>query len=351
MNGVSNRTPKTEVVHFVVVCCSSGGELFVPGTPRFSNPHISFQVTACIPEVAATMGRHEHGEDTSTADKSIRKLGAVAIINLLGFVIELVGGLVFGSVALLGDALHMLFDALAYAVALGATVIARWSNPSGRWSYGLHRIEPFAAFLNGILLVPMVLYLVYESYQRYLSPVEINATMTILLATGGLLINLASVYVLQSGEMSLNERGAYYHLLGDAGASVAVIVSMLALKFTGITIVDPVTAVLIAGLIVWSAWKLLWESGTIFFQQSPVAPEQIRTGVEALNGVEQVEDLHVWSLSSQIFIASIYVTDSTTTIEERDALVERIHNLLESEFDITHSTVEVVNRHHEHTLS
>lgn len=115
------------------------------------------------------MASHDHGPVPSSGDQSIRKLGLVAMINLVGFTIELAGGLVFGSVALLGDAFHMLFDALAYVIALGATVIARRSNPSGRWSYGLHRIEPFAAFLNGVLLIPMVLYLVYESYQRYLS--------------------------------------------------------------------------------------------------------------------------------------------------------------------------------------
>ena len=142
-------------------------------------------------------------------------------------------------------------------------------TPGGRWSYGLHHIEPFAAFLNGVLLVPMVGYLVYESYQRYLSPVEIDTGMTIILATGGLLINLASVHILRGGEIGLNERGAFFHLLGDAGASVAVIVSMLVVMFTDFLIIDPLTAVLIAALIVWSAVVLLRESGAIFFQQSP----------------------------------------------------------------------------------
>lgn len=297
------------------------------------------------------MASHEHSNDTQAGDQSIRKLGMVAVINFVGFAVELLGGLAFGSVALVGDALHMLFDALAYIIALGATVIARRSDPSGRWTFGLFRVEPFAAFLNGVLLVPMVLYLVYESYQRYLSPVEIDATMTMVLAAGGLLVNIGSVYVLRGSEMSLNERGAYYHLLGDAGASVAVIVSMLVVRFTGLTIVDPLTAVLIAGLIIWSAVKLLRASGVIFLQQSPVEPEQIREALHALDGVEHIEDLHVWSLSSQISVASVYVTDSTTTLNERDALVARIHELLESEFGVTHSTVEVMNERHEHTLT
>lgn len=297
------------------------------------------------------MATHDHESDRTSKDRSVRKLGLVAAINLAGFVIELAGGLVFGSVALLGDALHMLFDAMAYVIALGATIVARRSNPSGRWSYGLHRIEPFAAFLNGILLVPMVGYLVYESYQRYLAPVEIDTGMTLVLATGGLVVNLASVYVLQGGEMSLNERGAFYHLLGDAGASVAVIVSMLVIRFTGFYLVDPATAIVIAGLIVWSAVILLRESGAIFFQQSPVEPDDLRTAIESLDDVETVEDLHVWSLSSQIAVAAVFLTDTTSTIDERDALVGRIHDLLESEWDITHATVEIVTERHEHNLS
>lgn len=297
------------------------------------------------------MGDHGSRDPAAAGDRSVRTLALVAGINLLGFGVELAGGLLFGSVALLGDALHMLFDALAYVVALGATVVARRSDPSGRWSYGLHRVEPFAAFLNGVLLVPMVGYLLYESYRRYLSPVEVDATATALLAAGGLLVNLSSVYVLQGGEMSLNERGAYYHLLGDAGASIAVIVSMVVVAVTGVTLVDPLAAVLIAGLIVWSAWKLLTESGVIFFQGSPVDVDLVRDTLEALDAVDSVEDLHVWSLSSRILVASVFVTDATTTIDERDALVERIHDLLESEFDVTHSTVEVVSSRHKHALT
>lgn len=293
---------------------------------------------------------HEHG-DSRSGGRSVRKLGIVAAINLVGFVGELLGGLAFGSIALVGDALHMLFDAFAYLVALGATVLAQRATPTDRWTFGLHRVEPFAAFLNGVLLVPMVGYLVYESYRRYLSPVEIDATMTMLLAAGGLLVNVASVYVLQGGEMSLNERGAYYHLLGDAGASVAVIVSMLVVRLTGITLVDPLTAVFVAGLIVWSAVKLLLESGAVFFQRSPVDPDRARAAIAALDGVERIEDLHLWSLSSRIVVASVYVTDSTATLDERDALVERIHETLESEFGVSHVTVEVTAEQHEHALT
>lgn len=296
------------------------------------------------------MGVHESRSRSEPGDRGVRNLALVAGINAVGFVVELAGGLLFGSVALLGDALHMLFDGLAYVVALGATLIARRANPGGRWSYGLHRVEPFAAFLNGVLLIPMVGFLLWESYQRYLAPVEIDPALTIVVAGFGLLVNLASVYVLQGGEMSLNERGAFYHLLGDAGASVAVIVSMLVLMVSDLYVVDPATAVVIAGLIVWSALLLLRESGAIFFQESPVDSDAVRTAIESLEGVEAVEDLHVWALTSQITVASVFLTDRTTSLAERDDLVSRIHDLLASEFDITHATVEVVGGHHEHRL-
>lgn len=279
-------------------------------------------------------GRH-HGETTS-----VRTLAIVAGINLVGFVVELTGGLLFGSVALLGDALHMLFDAFAYVLAFGAAVVVRRTEPTERWTYGLQRVEPFAAFLNGILLVPMVAFLAYESYQRYLSPITVDVGMTILLASGGLLVNLGSIYVLQGGSMSLNERGAYYHLIGDAGASVAVIVSMIVIEFSGATIVDPITAVVIAGLIVWSAVKLLRESLGIFFQESPVSTTEIEDAIATLDGVEAVRDVHVWALSSALQVATVHVTDAADTLEERERIQAAITDLLHEEFGADHVTVE-----------
>ncbi|MFB6219807.1 MAG: cation diffusion facilitator family transporter [Halolamina sp.] len=284
-------------------------------------------------------GGHSH----DGADQSTRKLGAVALINLLGFAIELAGGILFGSVALLGDAFHMLFDALAYVLALAAAYVGHQAEPGEYWSYGLNRVEPFAAFLNGVLLVPMVGYLVWESYQRYLDPVEIDPLMTAALATGGLLVNFGSVYFLQGGEMSLNERGAFYHLLGDTGASIAVIVSMLVIEFTGYTIVDPITAVLIAIIIVWSAIKLLKESGEIFFQRSPVSVEEVEARLSELDGVVSVEEIHVWQLSSTLRVASVHLRDDVQSLDAREELKARIVDVLHEEFDVGHATVDIAS--------
>jgi cobalt-zinc-cadmium efflux system protein len=278
---------------------------------------------------------HSHG-----ASASSRKLALVAGINLVGFVAELAGGLLFGSVALLSDAVHMLFDALAYLMAFVASYIADRYQGSERWSYGLHRLEPMAAFLNGVLLIPMVGYILWESYQRFLAPVEIGAVPTLIIAVGGLAINVGSVFILQGEEMSLNEKGAFYHLLGDAGGSIAVIVSVLAIEVTGIGVIDPLTAVLIAGVILWSAGKVLRGSGAIFFLKTPFDPEGVRADIEAIDGVDRVDDWHAWQICSQITVATVHVETSAATMTDAETVTQRIHEVLH-DHGVDHATIEL----------
>jgi len=282
-------------------------------------------------------GDHAHDHGTST---SSRKLALVAGINLVGFLAELAGGLLFGSVALLSDAVHMLFDALAYVMAFAASYVADRYEGSERWSYGLHRLEPLAAFLNGVLLIPMVAFILWESYQRFLAPVDIGTGPTLVIAVGGLAINVGSVFILQGGEMSLNEKGAFYHLLGDAGGSIAVIVSVGAIEVTGLGVLDPVTAALIAVVILWSAGKVLWGSSAIFFLKTPFEPEGVRVDIEAVEGVERVDDWHAWQICSQITVATAHVETAVETMTEADTLTQRIHQVLH-DHGVDHATVEL----------
>ncbi|MFB6070651.1 MAG: cation diffusion facilitator family transporter [Halanaeroarchaeum sp.] len=291
---------------------------------------------AC-PDVEPGQGHdgHDHGRP-----ESARTLGVVAAINVLGFLAELAGGLLFGSVALLGDAVHMLFDALAYGMAFAAAGVAERYDTSDRWSFGLHRLEPLSAFLNGVLLVPMVAFIVYESYQRFLDPVGIATGPTVALAGAGLLINLLSVYVLQGREMNLNERGAFYHLVGDAGASVAVIVSTLVIEVTGVTVVDPITAVLIASVVLWSAGKLLRGSGEIFLHAAPITRSDVEGRLRTVPGVAAVGDCHTWQVCSEITVATVHVEAAVEDLDGAAALTERIHREL-ADLGIHHATVEL----------
>jgi cobalt-zinc-cadmium efflux system protein len=282
---------------------------------------------------------HSHGHGHGTG-RSSRKLALVAVINVVGFFAELAGGLLFGSVALISDAVHMLFDALAYVMAFAAAYVADNYEVSDRWSYGLHRLEPLSAFLNGVLLIPMVGFILYKAYQRFLDPVAIATWSTLAIAVGGLLVNLLSVYVLEGGEMSLNERGAFYHLLGDAGGSIAVIVSVLVVEYTGIRVIDPIVAALIAVVIVWSAMKLLQGSWAIFLHKAPFDVSEVQAAIEDLEAVEYVEDLHAWQICSELTIATTHVETAVETVSESEDVTHNIHDVL-AENGVDHATVEL----------
>jgi cobalt-zinc-cadmium efflux system protein len=282
---------------------------------------------------------HTHGHSHGTSENP-RKLALVAVINSIGFVAELVGGLLFGSVALLSDAVHMLFDALAYIMAFAAAYVATNFDTSERWSYGLHRLEPLSAFLNGALLIPMVGFILYESYQRFFHPVPIDTIPTLVLAVFGLLINAVSVYVIEGDEMSLNERGAFYHLLGDAGGSIAVIVSVLVVEYTGIQMIDPITAVLISAIIVWSAVQLLKGSGAIFLHKSPFDVGEVRAAIKEVDGVDAIDDLHAWQICSELTIATTHVETTVETRDESEQTKRQIHDVLAAN-GVNHATVEL----------
>ncbi len=297
------------------------------------------------PESAHAHDDHGHGHggghDEST---SSRKLAAVSLINVAGFLVELAGGLAFGSIALVSDAFHMLFDALAYVMAFAAAHVAERYGNGDRWSYGLHRLEPFAAFLNGLLLLPMVGFILWESYQRFLTPVAIGTGPTLAIATGGLLVNVGSVYVLHGDAMSLNERGAFYHLLGDAGGSVAVIVSVLVVEVTGLRIVDPLTAALIAVVVTWSAIEVLRGSSAIFFLESPVESHEIRARLRELDGVGRIDDFHAWQICSQITVATVHLETDVETMARAARVVDRVHDEL-ADYGVDHATVELSPRY------
>lgn len=295
------------------------------------------------------MTGHQHTEDDelgvitqAASTGSTRRLALVAFINFFGFLVELAGGLLFGSVALLSDALHMLFDMLAYVMAFGASYTAERFEGGDEWSYGLHRLETVAAFLNGVLLVPMVGYILWESYQRFLEPVTIDPVITLIIAVGGLLVNVGSVYIVQGGEMSLNERGAFYHLLGDAGGSVAVIISTLTIVVFDLPIADPIAAVIIGVVILLSAGKVLRGSTAILLERSPISLADLRDELTAIDGVEGVDDLHIWQVCSQLTVATVRLQHDVTSLEQQEEIRSQAHQHLTNR-GIDHATVELIS--------
>jgi len=280
------------------------------------------------------------GEGHSHDRKSVRKLGVVSVINVVGFLVEITGGILFGSIALMSDAFHMLFDATAYMIAFGSAFMAERKEGSKFWSFGYHRMETMAAFFNGALLIPMAGYILWESYQRFLNPVEIGIGPTIAIGFGGLIVNVASVYYLHGGKMSLNERGAFYHLLSDTGGSIAVIASAAIIYYTGFRAADPIAALLISGLILRSALKVLRESSGILLQKSPIDTGEISSKVSELDGVHGVRDVRIWSLCSQINIASVHICDNSENLDESNRTKNSVRRILKDS-GVDHSTIEM----------
>lgn len=288
------------------------------------------------------MTGHEHGAHGHDGTSSRKKLGVVTAINAAGFLIELVGGILFGSVALLGDAIHMLLDASAYAAAFAAAYIAETVDASERWTYGFHRVEVVSALINGLLLLPMAGWIMWEAYQRFLSPVTIDIGYSLLIATAGLAVNVASVYYLRGDDaMSLNEKGAFYHLLCDAAGSLAVILGLIVIAVTGITVVDPIAAVLIAGLVVWSAGRLLLEGAGIMLQKSPVDSAELREHILSVDGVENAHDIKCWQVCSSVNVCTVHATMTVETLEAAEEVRERLDQRLKDRFNLQHVTIQV----------
>lgn len=277
---------------------------------------------------------HSHEDDNSTWS-----LAVVSVLNVIGFIIELSVGIAFGSLALVSDAFHMLFDMTAYGTAFAAAYIADNRGSATRWSYGLHRLEPIAAFVNGSLLIPLVGYIGYSAYTRLLAPVEIATVPTLAAALAGLLINAGSVYVLHDGDMSLNERGAFYHLLADAGGSIAVIVSVLVIEVTGVLVVDTGASLLLCVLILWSAGKLLTESGAVILNATHADTERIEAQIlDTADGITRVDDIHIWDVCSQLNVATVHVSVNPDTEDGHEA-TNAVHRVL-TEHGVDHATVE-----------
>lgn len=270
------------------------------------------------------------------------KLKSVAIINIIGFIIELLGGILFGSIALLSDAIHMLFDASAYITAFAASYVAEKYEGSEYWNFGFHRLEVLAALFNGLFLLPIAGWIVWESYKRFLTPTSINIFMSLVIGVIGLVLNLISVIYLHSErEMSLNEKGAFYHLLGDAAGSIAVILGVSLIHLTGMFLIDPIIGILIAILVVWSGIRLLAEGVGIILQKSPLPTSHIKREVESIAGIEEAHDIKSWSVCSKVRVCTLHTKLRVKTLEEAEEIREKVKNRLKKEFNITHLTIQI----------
>jgi cobalt-zinc-cadmium efflux system protein len=274
-----------------------------------------------------------------------RVLGAMAVTGVI-LLAEFVGGILTNSLALLSDAGHMLTDLLALGLSYFAISMARRPATDEK-TFGFHRTEILAALANGITLVVICLLIFYEAYQRFNNPPEVKTGGMLVIAVIGLVANLVSAVLLSGHSGSLNVRGAFLHVLGDALSSVGIILGGLLILFTGWFWVDPLISVGIGIIIVAGASNLVRESVDILLEATPghIVLDDVRSALQAIPGVMDVHDLHVWCLTPQICSLSTHLVITDVMTSRSDQMLREINELLADRFHIDHTTIQFESAH------
>ena len=282
---------------------------------------------------------HRHGEN---ARKGNRRALAVVLALTAGFtVVEIIGGLLTGSLALLADAGHMLSDNLSLGIALFAAWLAgKPATPEK--SFGYRRAEILAALVNGMTLVAISLWIFVEAYSRLREPTEVLGAPMLAVASLGLLLNVVGAIVLyRSGGENLNVEGAMRHVIADALGSVGAIAAAVVIILTGWRYADPLISIAIGFLILGSSWKLLRDSTNILLEATPsnLKAEEVGHKMASAEGVVEVHDLHIWTITSGFPALSAHVLVGSD--EDCHARRRELEELLANEFGISHTTLQV----------
>jgi cobalt-zinc-cadmium efflux system protein len=256
-------------------------------------------------------------------------------------VIEAAGGLYAGSLALLADAGHMLTDCAALALAWFAFRVAR--RPADpRRSFGYHRAQVLAAFVNGGVLVAVVIWIAVEAVRRLIAPIEVHGGAMLAVGVAGLAVNIVAFAALRAGQENLNVRGAALHVLGDLLGSAAAIAAAVMILETGWTPIDPILSIAVAALVLRSAWALLRHSGHILLEGTPdwLDVEALRSELATfVPGVEDVHHVHVWSMTSERPLLTMHARVAETA--DREGVLRLLQSYLAERHGISHTTIQV----------
>jgi cobalt-zinc-cadmium efflux system protein len=254
---------------------------------------------------------------------------------------EVIGGWLTGSLALLADAGHMLADVAALALALIAAWFASRPATSNK-TFGYYRLEILAALVNGVALVVISLLILYEAYQRWSAPPVVQGSAVMLVASGGLAINLISAWILHGRhEIDLNMRGAWLHVLSDALGSLGAIVAGAVMWLYGWFAADPLFSALIGVLIVWSSWRLIRESTNVLLEGTPahINLAAVEDSILRTDGVSDVHDLHVWTITSGREALSAHVIHAYEVSQPE--LLKELRAKLHDRFGVDHLTIQM----------
>lgn len=264
-----------------------------------------------------------------------------AFLLIAGFMlVEVAGGILANSLTLLADAGHMFLDATALGLAWGAMHLSRRGSDS-RLSYGYDRFQVLAAFLNGLTLAALVLWILYEAYQRIRAPQAMLPIPALIVASIGFAVNLIAYRWLHGAERNANVRAAALHVLGDLLGSAAAIVAATVVYFTGWTRVDPLLALIIAFILGRGAWRVLRDAAHILLEGVPKSLDlgAMRDTLAAVQGVVEVHHLHAWSITAERPLVTLHARVAEET--DIQPVVQRLKSVLMEKFGVDHSTIQV----------
>jgi cobalt-zinc-cadmium efflux system protein len=281
------------------------------------------------------------GHNHSAAHQSVGRLRAVLALTLAYLAVEIVGGVLTGSLALIADAGHMLTDVAGVSMALLAIwFAARPATPEK--TYGYYRLEILAALTNGFLLFGVAGYILFEAFRRFSQPPDVLGLPMLGVAGVGLVVNITSAYLLLHGQKnSLNMRGAFLEVVSDMLGSVAVIIAGLVILLTGFNLVDPIASVVIGLFILPRTWALMNEAVHILLEGAPKGVDlaTVRQHVLETPGVADVHDLHAWTITSGMNVISAHVVIERAVSQEQ--VLDDLCRCLSDDFDIEHSTFQI----------
>ena len=255
---------------------------------------------------------HHHGHDHAHGHSANKKALFLSFLLIATFmVVEVIGGLLTNSLALLADAGHMLSDAAALGLSFFALKLGERKASQAK-TFGYKRFEIIAAALNGLTLILISLYIFYEAFQRFANPPEVQSMGMLTISIIGLIVNIVAAWILMSGEKdeNLNVRSAFLHVLGDMLGSVGAIVAALLMIFFGWGMADPIASVIVAILITISGWRVLKDSFHILMEGAPaqIHLEEVKDSLGNIANVKEVHDLHIWSITSGMPMLSCHIS-------------------------------------------
>jgi cobalt-zinc-cadmium efflux system protein len=268
------------------------------------------------------------------------------LITLIVMFFELIGGWLTHSIALISDAGHMFTHCFAIGISFVAILIAR-RPPCHHRTFGLYRAEVLAAFINGLFLLLIACFIIYEAILRIIHPQEVLSLSMLLIGIAGLVVNIASIVILHgTHRKDLNIRGVFYHMVADAASSIGIVIAAIIIHFTGLYILDPLVSLGISIVIIYWAWGVLREAAIILLEMAPTGLNVDTIAKDLREKFPEIKDLyniHIWTITVDMLVFSAHVRfdDTVRVCADHDQLITKLNNYLAEKYRVIESTIQI----------